>query len=96
MSKTIPEKLRSIATWIEEGIDIEEKSPRANNWKSANKGGLTPRKGYVNFVDYEYRAKPLNPRIGHITYHDGEPVDFRAVEITPEVREALKQARIEI
>jgi hypothetical protein len=96
------EKLRLAADAIEQGKDLQSRIGKpcshVNNRKwllmydDFESGVITIRE------DTEYRIKPDKPHVGDvIRSRTGlDSYQYRAVELTPEVREALKTAGIEV
>ena len=85
--KTISDKLRDIARWLDEGREIEQSSLP----------GLWVEWTVKQFLDTddEYRAKPVKPdRLWTGLVHRVITDDF--IQLTSEVREALKQGGIEL
>ena len=88
MSKTtkgmkIPEQLRQLAKWFEEGKEIEYKS--GDRWYPAP---------YVTneISATEYRAKPEKPMVLKDIVREK---DGSFIELTPEVIQALKDCKVE-
>jgi len=95
--QSMPEKLRLIADCIEQGMEVEVRHV-SNLWKHAS---ASPDKtgDCIVLERMEYRAKPEKPRIydenfndlGHIEANCHPPGPL-AIELTPEVRQALEDA----
>jgi len=93
--KKISDKLREIAGWIDEGRVIQFTDPNFKGEWSAWKDSINcPYDDGIFRVNpkLEYRAKPIKPAV-RIWEADGLCRKF--VQLTEEVREALKQAGID-
>jgi len=93
MNKTISDKLRDVARWIEEGRVVQQRDPNfKGEWK--DEWNCPDNSGNVRVsANLEYRAKPIKPRVVSLVGEDHKCFD--SIEITKEVREALKQAGID-
>lgn len=96
--QTMIEKLRLIADAIEHGKDVEYKEPGETLWSKENIPGAF---GFTE--QFDYRIKPATPRTARAAFYtrheDGSAKDyspFDAVELTPEVKQALKDAGVSI
>jgi len=88
--KTVAEKLREIAGWIEAGREIEFKSKFAPfGWLPVVDVETIDWRG-----NYEYRIKPDKPHTTHITF-DSVTKSGCYIQMTLEVIEALKAAGID-
>jgi len=94
----VPDALELIAKWLREGREVEELRVH-----TPEKGWSTPTthsaaSGTLNVRGYIYRAAPRKPRVG-VVEPDSPPFPekcfFKAIELTTEVRAALKAAGIE-
>ena len=79
--KTLPERLREFAQWIEDGREIQLLDP-VYGWVKKPKFDFYP--------DNVYRAKPEKPQVIHSPSWYSIP-DCDYVQITPEVREVLEK-----
>ena len=89
--QSMPEKLVLIARCIREGREMERKYNPDCVWKHYN-----PTESDICRVHHQavYRAKPEKPRTGVVnwTEHAGRCMAYEAIELTPEVRQALEDA----
>lgn len=92
--KSVPEALRMIAGWIEEGREIELSELNKNNWGSDEDGKRMAKTGCVYMNAYKYRAKPVKPRVAKsgfgYTTADG-PKYMDCVELRDDVRSVLER-----
>ncbi len=85
--KSIPEALRMIAQWLEDGKKLE--CSTIDN-RPQNQFGWVNSLNEYSPIRLDYRAKPEKPRRGILNFSN-ENRQIPAVEITPEVRACLEK-----
>ena len=91
--QTMIEKLRLIADAIEQGKDVEAKTTGKMRWEiSKLASGKLP--NIQIFNEIEYRIAPDKPLVKTVLLEGRHESEF--VQLTPEVREALEAAGVEI
>ena len=85
--KTLPERLREFAQWIEDGREIQWWSDAAKRWEEKTNGTFNE--------NVPYRAKPVKPHVLNpkviSTYSSVFESGSLYVQITSEVREVLEK-----
>jgi hypothetical protein len=93
----MPDKLELIAQCLRDGVEVQYNG--GNGWKKSYVNDRS-RNATTIWYDYEYRAKPVKPRFSIVEVQDfttsAPGLRYRAVQLTPEVKEALENAGIAV
>jgi hypothetical protein len=93
MTQTMSDKLELIARCLRNGVEVEWKQLGFNHW-NIKVNSFEDRIEIFN--GSEYRAKPVKPRTLEQNQCNTLLIPLDAVELTPEVRQALIYAEVEI
>jgi hypothetical protein len=91
MTQTMSDKLELIARCLRDGVEVEHQTGLGCHWILKNFAHSV----HV-YYSSKYRAKPVKPRLIEQWQYESILIPFDAVELTPEVRQALKDAEVEI